>query len=151
MSSWDSYGSFRQDFLHHTRGKLIKTNRVFFNIFDYWLLVHVPGHIKFERWYFPQLALLKKYLRKKWKREDVCKILPIINVFFRKADEGELAFDPSQHLEDKEQHFSNLQSWKANLEKQLIQQYPFLTRSPIRHRKIVRHQKILLIRQLSNL
>ena len=87
--------------------------------------------------------MLKKYLRNKWKRKSVCKTLPIINVFFRKVDEGELAFDPSRYLEDEEQYFSNLQSWKANFEKQLIKRYTFLTRPPIRHRKIYRHQKIL--------
>ena len=50
MSSWDSYFPFRQDFLHDTKGKLIKTDRVFFNILDYWGLVHALGHIKVERW-----------------------------------------------------------------------------------------------------
>ena len=36
MSSWDTYGSFRQDFLADKTGKLIKTDRVFFNIYEYW-------------------------------------------------------------------------------------------------------------------
>ena len=35
MFSWDTYGSFRQDFLANKKGKLIKTDRVFFNIYDY--------------------------------------------------------------------------------------------------------------------
>ena len=144
MSSWDTYGSFREDILADRKGKLIKSDRFFFNIYDYWGLVHAPGHIKVERWYCPKLALLKKYLRKKWKRNSVCKTLPIINMFFRKVDVGELAFDPSRYLEDEEQYFSNLQSWKANFEKQLTERYLFLTRPPIRHRKIYRHQKILL-------
>ena len=39
MSYWDTYGSFRQDFLADKKGKLIKTGRVFFNIYDYWGLI----------------------------------------------------------------------------------------------------------------
>ena len=35
MSSWDTYGFFRQDFLADEKGKLIKTDRFFFNIYDY--------------------------------------------------------------------------------------------------------------------
>ena len=70
MSSYETYGSFREDFLHDTRGKLIKSDRLFFNIFDYWALVHAQGYIKIEHWDEPKLAKLKKYLRKKWKRES---------------------------------------------------------------------------------
>ena len=49
MSSWDIYGSFREDILADRKGKLIKSDRIFFNIYDYWGLVHAPGHIKVER------------------------------------------------------------------------------------------------------
>ena len=88
---------------------------------------------------------MERVLRKKWERENV-KDLPIINVLLRKIIEGELVFDPTKYLDDKEQYFSNLRSWKLNFEKQCLEKYPFLTRLPIRHKKIVRHQKILLIR-----
>ena len=64
----------------------------------------------------------------------------------RKIIEGELVFDPTNYLDDKEQYFSNLQIWKLNFEKQSLEKYPFLTRPPIIYKKIVRHQKILLIR-----
>ena len=49
MSSWDTYGSFREDILADRKGKLINSDRFFFNIYDYWGLVHAPGHIKVER------------------------------------------------------------------------------------------------------
>ena len=88
---------------------------------------------------------MERVLRKKWERENV-KDLPIINVLLRKIIEGELFFDSTKYLDDKEQYFSNLRSWKLNFEKQYLEKYPFLTRLPIRHKKIVRHQKILLIR-----
>ena len=88
---------------------------------------------------------MERVLRKKWERENV-KDLPIINVLLRKIIEGELFFDPTNYLDDKEQYFLNLQSWKLNFEKQYLEKYSFLTRPPIRHKKIVRHQKVLLIR-----
>ena len=146
MSSYETYVSFRVEFLDDKRGNLIRSGRLFFNIYDYWTLTHVEGIRKTERWYYPKLVKLKKYLRKKWKRESVAKQLPIINVLLRKIKERELEFDPTRYLEDEKQYFANLISWKENFEKQLIEKYPFLTRSPIRHRKMIRHQKILLIR-----
>ena len=59
MSSWDTYGSFRQDFLADKKGKLIKTDRVFFNIYDCCRLIHAPRSIRVERWYHPKVALAK--------------------------------------------------------------------------------------------
>ena len=35
MSAWDTDGSFREDFLDDTKGKTIKTDRLFFNLYDY--------------------------------------------------------------------------------------------------------------------
>ena len=85
-------------------------------------------------------------MTKKWKQESVAKRLPIINILLRNIKQGKLVYDPTRYLEDEEQHFANSISWKEDFEKQLIEKYPFLTRSPIRHRNIIRHQKILLIR-----
>ena len=149
MSYWDTYGSFREDILADKKGKLIKTDRVFFNIYDYWGLIHAPTSIKVERWYCPKMALLKKHLRKKWKKESFCKSLPIINVLFKKIEEEELVFNPIPYIEDEEQYFANLISWKNNFEEQLLNRHPYLTRSPIRHQKIYRHKKVTLIRQFA--
>ena len=118
MSSSDIYGSFRRDFLADEKGKLIKTDRVFFNIYDYWGLIHAPRSIRVERWYHPKVALLKKHLRKKWEKESVCKSLPIINVVFKKIEEEELC----------------------------LNKHPYLKRSPIRHRKVCRYVKVKTIR-----
>ena len=73
MSYWDTYDSFRQDFLADKKGNLIKTDRIFFNIYDYWGLIHAPTSIKVDRWYCPKMALLEKHLRKKGKKERFCK------------------------------------------------------------------------------
>ena len=143
--TYETYGSFRVKFLNDERGKLLKSDSLFLNIYDFWVLSHAQGFMKVNRWYHPKKAKLERVLRKKRERENV-KDLPIINFLLRKIMEGELVFDPTNYLDDKEQYFSNLQSWKLNFEKQYLEKYPFLTRLPIRHKKIVRHQKTLLIR-----
>ena len=142
---YETYGSFRVKFLNDERGRLLKSDSLFLNIYDFWVLSHAQGFMKVNHWYHPKKAKLERVLRKKRERENV-KDLPIINVLLRKIMEGELVFDPTNYLDDKEQYFSNLQSWKLNFEKQYLEKYPFLTRLPIRHKKIVRHQKTLLIR-----
>ena len=146
MSSWDTYSSFRQDFLADKKGKLIKTDRVFFNIYNCQGLIHVPRSIRVERRYHLKVALLKKHLRKKQKKESICKSLPIINVLFTKIEEEELCFNPIPYIKDEEQYFSNLISWKNNFEGQLLNNHPYLNRFPIRHRKIYRHMKVKTIR-----
>ena len=145
LSYWDTYGSFRQDFLVDKKGKLIKTDRVFFNIYNYWRLIHAPRSIRVERWYHPKVTLLKKTFKKEVENESVCKSLPIINVVFKRIEEEQLCFNPIPYIEDEGQYFSNLISWKNNFEEQL-NKHPYLKRSPIRHRKIYRHVKVKTIR-----
>ena len=78
---------------------------------------HAQGFMKVNRWDHT----------KKAKLERVTKDLPIINVLLRKIIEGELVIDPTNYLDNKEQYFSNLHSWKLNFEKQYFEKYPFLT------------------------
>ena len=49
MFAYETYGSFWVDFLHDKRGKLIKADHLFFNIFDYWALIHAEGIVKCEK------------------------------------------------------------------------------------------------------
>ena len=65
MSAYETYGSFWVDFLHDKRGKLIKADNLFFNVFDYWALIHAEEIVKCERWYHPKIAKLERYIRKK--------------------------------------------------------------------------------------
>ena len=51
--------------------------------------------------------------------------LPIINALLRKIKERKLVFHPTPYLEDEEQYFGNLQSWKINFEKQYLQNIQF--------------------------
>ena len=132
--NYETYGSFWVEFLNEERGKLLKSDSLFLNIYDFWVLSHAQGFMKVNCWYHPKKAKLERVLRKKWERENV-KDLAIINVLLRKITEGELFFDPTNYLDDKEQYFLNLQSCKLNFEKQYLEKYTFLTRVPIRHCK----------------
>ena len=122
----ETYGSdgFQVEFLRDKKGKLIKGNCLFHNIYDFWVSIHASGFMKVSRWYHPKVAKLEKVLRKMWKHLKI--ELPIINVLLRKIKERGLVFDPSPYLQDEEQYFGNLQSWKISFGKQYLEKYPFL-------------------------
>ena len=74
-----------------------------------------------KRWYHPKLAKLEKTLRRKWEMAGATvKILPIITVLILKINEEDRAFDPTDYLNEKEQYFANLESWKMTFEEDLI-------------------------------
>ena len=132
-----TYGSdgFWVELLHDERGKLIKGDSLFNSIYDFWVCIHAVGFMKVNCWYHPKTAKLEKFLRKKWEKT---KDLPIINVLLRKIREGDNAFNPKDYLrKDEEQYFQILQRWEIDFEKAHLEKYPFLTRAPIRHKKIL--------------
>ena len=144
--AFETYGSFRVEFLYDIKGKSLKSDSLFLNIYDFWAILHeAPLSMKCEEWYHPKVAKLEQILRKKWKTENA-KDLPIINVLLKNIKEEKLAFIPVGYLNDEEQYFANLTSWKMNFEKQLLEKYPFLMRPPIRHKKIKRKPKYYLPR-----
>ena len=143
----ETYGSdgFRTNFLHDERGKLIKGEHLFLNIYTFWVCIHASGFMKVNRRYHPKTAKLEKVLRKKWEKT---KHFPIINVLLRKIMEEDNAFNPKDYLgKDEEQYFQNLQRWKIVFEKLYLEKYPFLTRVPIRHKRILMKAPRINIRQ----
>ena len=78
--------------------------------------------MKCEEWYHPKVAKLEQILRKKWKTENA-KDLPIINVLLKNIKEEKLAFIPVRYLNDAEQYFANLTSWKMNFETGTLNSY----------------------------
>ena len=87
-----------------------------------------------KRWYHPNITKLERILRRKWEKAGVrVKTLPIINVLILKIIEEDWAVDPTNYLNEKEQYFANLESWKMTFEEEIIQRKPYLTRKPIRH------------------
>ena len=128
----ETYGSdgFRVGFLHDKRGKLIKGNSLFNNIYGLWVCIHAARFMKVNWRYHPKTAKLEKFLRKKWEK---AKVLPIINILLRKIIDGDNAFNPKYYLgKDEEQYFQILQRWKIDFEKTCLEKYQFLTRAPIK-------------------
>ena len=68
--SFETYGSFRIEFLNDKKGKLLKNDELFLNIFDFCTLYYVPGNMTLRCWYCPKLTKLEKILRKKWKQNE---------------------------------------------------------------------------------
>ena len=103
--NFETYGSFRIKFLNDKKGKLLKNDELFLNIFDFCTLYHAPGNMTLRSWYYPKLTKLERILRKKWKQiEKKVKTLPyisIINIIIEKIKEEDAAFDPTLYLNDK--------------------------------------------------
>ena len=43
--SFETYGSFCIEFLNDKKGKLLKNDELFLNIFDFYMLYNVPGNM----------------------------------------------------------------------------------------------------------
>ena len=115
--TFETYGDFPTEFLYNIRGQLLENDEVFLNIYDFYVLLHGSGNVQAEHWYDRKLNKLERFLRKKWKKmERVVKTLPIINVLLKKIKEDDAAFSPLRYLNEKEQYFSNLESWKLTFE-----------------------------------
>ena len=100
-----------------------------------------------KRWYHPKITKLEKILRRKWERAcEKINILPIFNVLILKITEEDRAFDPTKYLNEKEQYFANLESWKLIFEEEFLQRKPYVTRKPIRHQNIYKFKRVCLPR-----
>ena len=98
-------------------------------------------------WYHPKITKLQRILRRKWEKAGVkVKTLPKVNVLILKIIEEDKAFDPTNYLNKKKQYFANLESWKMTFEEELIQRKLYLTRKPIRHRKIYKFKRVFFPR-----
>ena len=60
----ETYGSdgFRVEFFRDEKGKFIKGDCLFHNIYDFWVSIHASGFMKVNRWYHPKVAKLEKVL-----------------------------------------------------------------------------------------
>ena len=73
-------------------------------------------------------------IRKKWSNN-----LPKVNIIFKRYEEQDEFFDPQLFLEefDAEKYFELLKKWKIQNEKKFLEENPYLTISPRRHKKIL--------------
>ena len=106
---FETYSSaeFRIQFLNDETGKLIKSDNLFDNLYDFWVCLRAPGFMKTFVWYHSKVTKLGKIMGKKWEKT---KDLHLVNVVLRKLKEGDNSFNPKQYLgEDEEKYFQVLQ------------------------------------------
>ena len=80
---FETYSSadVRTSFLNDKRGKLIKSDSLYINLYDYWTCFHASNSIVLFTWYHPKMALFEKNIRKKW---ETMKDFPFVNIAFLK-------------------------------------------------------------------
>ena len=122
----------RTSFMNDEEGKLIKSDSVFENLYDFWSCFHMSYKTLFI-WYHPKMAQLKMAIRRKW---ETTKDLPLVNIVLKKVKEKDSCFNPMRYLgRDEEKYFEILQQWKIDFEKSYLEQYPHLHGAPILHKK----------------
>ena len=119
--------------MNDKEGKLIKSDTLFLNLYDFWTCFHATYKTLFI-WYHPKTHLLEMALRKKW---EVTKDLPLVNIILKKIKENDKYLNPKKYLgDDEEKYFELLQDWKINFKKEYLMKNPYLCFAPIQHKKI---------------
>ena len=79
---FETYGSaeIRTIFLNDEEGKLIKSDSLFENVYDFWSCFHMSYKTLFI-WYHPKMAQLEKLIWRKW---VTTKNLQLVNIVFKK-------------------------------------------------------------------
>lgn len=76
-------------------------------------------------------------IRRKWKKQNLSKDLPQINIIFHKYKAKDKFFNPKSYLDrDHKKYFETLMGWKILNEKKLLEVYPKLRFEEKRHIKI---------------
>ena len=65
--------------MNDEEGKLIKSDTLFLNLYDFWTCFHATYKTLF-RWYHPKTHLLEMALRKKW---EATKDWPLVNIILK--------------------------------------------------------------------
>ena len=79
---FETYGSaeIRTIFMNDEEGKLIKSDSLFENLYDFWSCFHMSYKTLFI-WYHPKMAQLEKAIRQKW---VTTKDLTLVNIVLNK-------------------------------------------------------------------
>ena len=107
----ETYGSaeIRAIFMNDEEGKLIKSDSLFENLYDFWSCFHMSYKTLFI-WYHPKMAQLEKAIRRKW---VTTKDLPLVNIVLKKFKEKDNYFNLMRYLGgDEEKYFETLRQWK---------------------------------------
>ena len=130
MSSIETYGDFRVDFLHDESGEKLWGDNLFLNIYDFWC-IRRDGFLLKD--YKTNNSLLIRIIRKKMRGN---KELPTYKVLLRMCAKRDEQFNPMDYLHsDWEQYFQILNKWKKVCVKDFLEERPRL-REPKRHQKI---------------
>ena len=130
MSSIETYGDFRVDFLHDESGEKLRGDNLFLNIYDFWC-IRRDGFLLKD--YKTNNSLLIRIIRKKMRGN---KELPTYKVLLRMCAKRDEQFNPMDYLHsDWEQYFHILNKWKKVCVKDFLEERPRL-REPKRHQKI---------------
>ena len=142
---FETYGSanLRVVFMDDERGKRIKEDTLFENLYGFWTSYHDPNKKLF--WWYPQkIWKLEMSIRKKWNST----VLPLANIIFKKYREKDKFFNPGKFLEklDNEKYFELLKTWKQNVEKTYLDENPYLRFAAVRHEKCLMSKRRSCIR-----
>ena len=129
----ETYGSanLRVLFMNDERGKMVKTDSLFENLYDFWTSYH-DRNKSILYWYGHKIWKLEMSIQRKWSKD-----LPLVNIIIKKFKEKDEIFNPERFLEefDQEKYFELLKAWKADVEKSYLDENPYLRFSPVRLKK----------------
>ena len=135
-----TYGSarLRVMFMDVKKGKLIETDTLFKNLYDFWTSYHDQNKSIFS-WHSSKICKLEMNIRRKWKSKD----LPKINIIIKKYREKDDFFNPERFLEefDQEKYFELLKAWKIAVEESYLNEHPYLRFGPIKHKKYLMNKQ----------
>ena len=89
---FETYSSadIRTSFFNDEKGKLIKSDTLYENLYDYWTCFHATNSIVLFTWYHPKMAKLEMDIRRKWENT---KDLLFVNIVFKKICEKDEYFN----------------------------------------------------------
>ena len=121
-------------FMDDEKGREIKKDTLFEDLYDFWTAFHDPNKILFY-WYRQKIWMLEMSIRRKWNS----KVLPLVNIILKKYKEKDQSFSPEKYLEevDQEKYFELLKTWKIEVEKTYLEEHPHLCFSPVQHENSV--------------
>ena len=142
---FETYGSanLRVVFMDDERGKRIKKDTLFENLYDFWTSYHDPNK-KLFWWYLQKIWKLEMSIRKKWNSA----VLPLANIILKKYREKDKFFNPEKFLEklDNEKYFELLKTRKQDVEKTYLDENPHLRFAAVRHEKCLMSKRRSCIR-----
>ena len=101
---FETYSSadIRTIFLNDERGKLMKSDTLYENLYDYLTSFHATNSIILFTWYHPKMAKLEMNIRRKWAST---KDLSFANIVFEKIREKDEYLNRKKYLGDDEEKY----------------------------------------------